>query len=431
MKNIVIIIIDALRPKNLSLFGYNKETDKNLKEIAKESTLFRNFFSVSNSTFPTITSLFTGKYPKTHGIMHQAPYATPEEYEKLLAIEQPKFWLPTYLKNKGYYTIGIDWIGLWFKEGFEYYGEKKEAFYKKFTKNAAVKKILLNLPSWAYKFGKSFVKNKNEKLFPSAKQMADLAIDKVKEAEKLNKPFFLFMHFEDTHFPYPNVPKPELSGENDINEVLEKINTDSQREYFKKRVADIELASIKDMKNKYDLAITGIDEQIGRIRNFLIENEQWEDTMFIILSDHGDCLDEHGVYFSHASLFDESVHVPLIMKIPNFKSREINEFAQTPDIAPTILEGFGDKGDFEGKSVISLIKKGNPLRDKVLLYDGLAPDVKAVRTKKRKLIIANGNKCNLCKSEHHAKIEEYDLEKDPNETNNIYSGKSELMEFIK
>jgi len=161
MKNIVIIIIDALRPKNLSLFGYNKETDKNLKEIAKESTLFRNFFSVSNSTFPTITSLFTGKYPKTHGIMHQAPYATPEEYEKLLAIEQPKFWLPTYLKNKGYYTIGIDWIGLWFKEGFEYYGEKKEAFYKKFTKNAAVKKILLNLPSWAYKFGKSFVKNKN------------------------------------------------------------------------------------------------------------------------------------------------------------------------------------------------------------------------------------------------------------------------------
>jgi len=195
MENIVIIIIDALRPKNLSLFGYGKETDKTLKEIAKEGVLFRQFFSVSNSTFPTITSLFTGKYPSSHGILHQAPYALPEEYEKFLGTEQSKFWLPTFLKGRGYYTIGIDWIGLWFKQGFEYYGEKKEAGYKKFTENSVVKKILLSLPSWVYKLGKSFVKKKNEELFPSAKEMTDLAIDKIKEAENLNKPFFLFLDF--------------------------------------------------------------------------------------------------------------------------------------------------------------------------------------------------------------------------------------------
>src|SRR3989344_7535401 len=186
MKNVVIIIIDALRTKNLSLFGYNKETDKNIKEIAKESVLFRNFFSVTNSTFPTITSLFAGSYPKTHGIMHQAPYASPEEYEKFLSEEQPKFWLPRYLKDRGYYTIGIDWIGLWFKEGFDYYGEKQEAGYKKFTKNPFIKKALLNLPSWAYKVGKDMVKEKNEALFPSAEQMTDLAIEKIKVAKNLN-----------------------------------------------------------------------------------------------------------------------------------------------------------------------------------------------------------------------------------------------------
>jgi len=171
MKNIAIIIIDALRPQNLSLFGYDKETDKNLKVIANESILFRNFFSVSNSTFPTITSLFTGNYPPSHGIMHQAPYASDQEYDKFLGTEQSKFWLPSFLKEKGYHTIGIDWIGLWFKDGFDYYGEKKEAFYKKFTKNPIVKKVLLNLPSSAYKVGKSFVKKKNEELFPSAQEM--------------------------------------------------------------------------------------------------------------------------------------------------------------------------------------------------------------------------------------------------------------------
>src|SRR3989344_5602325 len=219
MNNIVVIIIDALRPKNLSLFGYEKETDKFIKEVTKEGVLFRQFFSVSNSTFPTITSLFTGNYPQTHGILHQAPYASSEEYDKFLGEEQQKFWLPTFLKEKGYYTIGIDWIGLWFKDGFDYYGEKKESFYKKFTKNSVVKKILLNLPSQVYSFGKHFVKKKNEELFPSAKQITNLAISKIKESESMNKPFFLFMHFEDTHFPYPNVPNPEFSGENDINKV--------------------------------------------------------------------------------------------------------------------------------------------------------------------------------------------------------------------
>jgi len=84
-----------------------------------------------------------------------------------------------------------------------------------------------------------------------------------------------------------------------------------------------------------------------------------------------------------------------------------------------------------GGVALNSVYNGKILRDKVFLYDGLAPDVKAVRTKKRKLIVANGNVCNLCKAEHHAKMEEYDLEKDPGETKNIYSGKSELIKFIK
>ena len=427
-ENIVIIIMDALRPKNLSLFGYEKETDKNLKKIAEEGILFREFYSVSNSTFPSITSLFTGQYPNNHGILHQAPYATEEEYEK---IENKKFWLTNFLKEKGYRNIAIDWVGLWFKEGFDYYGERKEAFYKKFTKNTIARKILLNMPSWAYKFGKGFVKKKNESLFPSAKEMVDLAIYQLKESKKLNKPSFLFMHFEDTHFPYPNVPNPELSGEEDIEKILESIKSSSQREYFKKRIADIELKSIKDMKKKYDLAIETIDKEIGRLMDFLKANGEWENTMFIVLSDHGDSLDEHEIYFSHAGLFDESVHVPLIMKIPGLEKKEINELVQTVDIAPTILDRFGEKmKGLDGKSLLPLIKSGKAIRNKVFLFDGLAENIKAVRTKKRKLIVGD-SKCNLCKSNHHTGKEEYDLERDPKELNNIYSEKSELEGYFK
>ncbi|MBD3247305.1 sulfatase-like hydrolase/transferase, partial [Candidatus Pacearchaeota archaeon] len=262
MKNIAIIVIDALRARNLSLFGYQKETDKNLKEIAKESLVFRNFFSVTNSTFPTITSLFSGKYPPSHGIMHQAPYASPEEYGRFLSIEQPKFWLPRYLKEKGYHTIGIDWIGLWFKEGFDYYGDEGRIKFKHPKLKAIMRKILFRLPSAIYKIGK---KIKKTKLFASSKESVNLAIEKIMESKELKKPFFLFMHLEDPHFPFPNIKNPKPSGKEDIDKLLKKIKSPSQRDYMRKRIVDISLKSVQDIKNKYDLAIKTVDKEIGRL----------------------------------------------------------------------------------------------------------------------------------------------------------------------
>lgn len=94
MKNVIIIVIDALRPKNLSLFNYDKETDKNLKKIAKEGIVFKNFFSSSNTTAPSLMSIFTGRFPDNHGIIHQFPYTTEEEIEKMY--RERKFWLPFF-----------------------------------------------------------------------------------------------------------------------------------------------------------------------------------------------------------------------------------------------------------------------------------------------------------------------------------------------
>src|SRR3989338_5363215 len=122
--NIVIVVIDAFRPKNLSLFGYAKETDKNLKEIAREGIVFKNFFSSSNATAPSLMSIFTGRFPNHHGIIHQFPYTTDAEIEKMY--QERKFWLPSFLQSKGYETIAVDWLGTFFKDGFDYYKEREE-----------------------------------------------------------------------------------------------------------------------------------------------------------------------------------------------------------------------------------------------------------------------------------------------------------------
>jgi arylsulfatase A-like enzyme len=177
------------------------------------------------------------------------------------------------------------------------------------------------------------------------------------------------------------------------------------------------------MINKYDLAIETIDFQIGRLYKYLKKKNLWKDTIFVILGDHGTNLTDHNVYFSSSSLYDNTIHVPMIMHLPGIKSGEINEFAQNVDILPTIMDSIGYKIDekIDGLSLMSLIEKGEPIRDKVFSWDGLSENIKSVRTKKRKLILAEDASCNLCKSSHHEKKEEYDLEKDLMEKKNIYS----------
>jgi len=396
MKNVVIIIIDAFRPNNLSLFGYNKETDKNLKAIAKEGILFKNFFASSNATAPSLMSIFTGKFPNNHGIVHQFPYTKEEEIEKMY--KERKFWFPSFLKEKGYTTIAIDWIGMFFEDGFDYYKEREE---------------------WQ---GKSKVASK----FSPAEDTMDLAISKIKEAKG---PFFSFIHFWDTHFPFPTIEYK--ADEKDINEVLEEIEDEAQKEFFKKRVtiSNTNVYSVNDMIGKYDASIEEVDKQIGKLEQYLKEKGLWDDTIFIALGDHGTSLTEHGIYFSSSSLFDETIRVPAIAHFPGLGQKEVEGFAQNIDIAPTILELLGEDIEgkqFDGKSMVNLIKNNEEIRDKVIFFDGLCEDVRGVRTKDKKRIVAKDPKCNLCKSSHHQGQEEYDLQKDPGEKNNIYPSDSPL-----
>ena len=311
-----------------------------------------------------------------------------------------KFWLPSFLREKGYQTLAIDWIGMFFEDGFDYYKERED---------------------WQ---GEPKVSTP----FSPAKDTTDLAISKMKEKKE---PFFLFLHLWDTHFPFLTT---EYKGEKkeDINEVLEEIKNEAQKEFFRKRVQvkGNELYSIKDMMAKYDAAITEVDNQIGRICQYLKSENRWDDTIFLVLGDHGANLTEHGIYFSSSSLFDDTIHTPFFTNFPGFGKKEVEGFVQNIDIAPTILELIGEKAKeewrFDGKSIINLLKSGQKIRDEVFFFDGLSEDVRGVRTKDRKIIFAKNPKCHLCKASHHKEWEEYDLEKDPQERKNIFSGEPSL-----
>jgi len=408
--NIVLIISDALRPRDLSLYGYKKETDRYLKKIASESIVFENAFSTSTASDVSLTSTFSGLYPQNNGFLHQHPHMRKEEIEKLRKI---KFWLPRYLQKKGYLTISATPLHLWFKKGFDFYMEREGKKGGRFLSIPIINRMLLALPKWAYALGKKLVKARASPNFYPSNEVVDLAISKIKDSKK---PFFLFMHFTDTHYPYHVAKKKNFIGGKKIKEILREIKYPSQKEYIKKRFHDISAESIDEIKERRDQSIAYVDKEIYRLHLFLKGKKLWKNTIFIILSDHGDNFGEHQTYLCRGGLYDPSVHVPLIMHIPNLPSKRINELVQTMDISATILEILEHTNiKIDGKSLINLIKTGKRVRKEVLLHDGFCDLRTGIRTKTKKTIFSERGKCYLCGAVHGKGKEEYDLIKNPEE----------------
>jgi arylsulfatase A-like enzyme len=378
--NIVMVVVDSFRPDHLSMFGYGKQTDTNLKRIAKESSLFTNHFSVANGTAPALTTIFSGLLPGTHGVRHQFPYTKPEEYEKA---SQIGFWLPSVLKERGYGTLAFDWIDSWFEKGFDYYKESESHI---------------------------------EAMFPPTSVTVDLAISKIRQAKG---PVFGFLHLWDTHFPYPNTPY-EPSGIDESQTILAKIQDASRRDYVKKRMDSAKLYNIEDIVAKYDETIGIIDRETGRLYDFLRDSGLLQDTVFMVMGDHGAVIDEHDIFFANCGLFDIALRAPLLMKFPGVAAGEVHEMVQNTDIVPTLMDYMGVKIKLDGRSLMPLIRGGHEVRNEAYFFDAFANDVTAVRTGDRKRITSKDGYCNMCKTSHHSGVEEYDLADDPTETRNIY-----------
>jgi len=417
--NIILIISDGLRPKDLSLYGRKEVYDPNLKKISEESVVFEKNFTASNASDSSVTAMFSGQLPRTNGFIHQHPFMKEEEINKL---KKNKFWLPLYLQKIGYNTISATPLHLWFKKGFDFYMSKEQQGQNKFLNNSFIKKILLSLPSWAYSLGKRISKKRASPQFYPCDKVIDLSIEKIKEAKKEKKPFFVFMHLVDTHYPYPLVEGKKFKEKEDLRKILDSVKVHSQREYLKKRFFDINAHSIKEIENRRDYSIKFVDEQIYRLYEFLNKEKILEDTIFIVTSDHGDSFGEHKIYLCRGGLYDPTIQTPLVVKFPNSKKKRISELTMNIDIPATILNLIGEKNqNIDGKSLLPLIKNGKKIREKIVITDSYCDDRFCERTKNKKVVITNsGGKCYLCGGEHHEdKKEIYDLERDPEEKNNL------------
>lgn len=357
--NVILISLDTLRADHLGAYGYFRNTSPNIDKIAKDSIFFENAITQASWTLPSHMAIFSSVYPTS-----AIPYTEnvpPDEKSIGFGLEifskryQNLTNIAEILKTKGYVTAGFSAGGFMYpdfgwKKGFETY----EIVGKEYRINKSV----------------DFRVQKEDR---DAKVVNDAAFKWLEENNE--KKFFLFLHYMDIHCPY--IPPEEFDiFYPDYNGSIKNFRgkCDAQSFDLKPNVSSFD-DDIRRIKSKYDASILYADYHIGELERKLNELDLKNKTIIIILSDHGEEIGDHtlsefhnfsqrDVYIGHSnSLFNEVIHVPLIIRHPNLGGIRVTQHVRLIDVAPTILDflAIGKPAYFEGRTLVTLIDQSDNL----------------------------------------------------------------------
>jgi arylsulfatase A-like enzyme len=364
---VILYVMDSLRPDFLSCYGYGKETSPHIDGLAREGVLFTHAFSQSTWTRPAGASLLSSTYPSVHGILTHH-----DELDPAVPL------LPEALKRIGFRTVALSSIGnispgFGFARGFDRFIElyKEEA--------VAAKREKMKLDGEGYRF--HFRVNQetvpiatsediNEYLFPLLEENRD-------------QDLFVLIWSIDTHNPYFHRDPAKAKFSPSANKIF------WSREISMMRNQE-DLARLRSL---YEDMIYYNDYHIGRLMDKLKERNLFDETLFILMGDHGESFQEHGVT-SHGGIpYDEQIRIPLVMKFPGrlFRGR-VDGLAQQIDVAPTVLDYLHHPGEemlIQGKSLLPLLREGREVNEFAFVEYQLKPRLHkayALRTRDTKYI---------------------------------------------
>jgi arylsulfatase A-like enzyme/Flp pilus assembly protein TadD len=222
--------------------------------------------------------------------------------------------------------------------------------------------------------------------------VADVALDWL--AKNHRSKFFLWMHLYDPHYPYR--PPPPYN------------------EQYKDR--------------PYDGEIAFADAQVGRLIAYLKANGLYRNTLIVLTGDHGESLGEHGEKTHGFFIYNSTLHVPMIIRLPgNPHAKTVSEMISLADLVPTVLQTlkFDVPAQVQGVSLLPLMGLKKPEDSRSLYAETFLPrlhfnwnELRAVETEEYQFIDA-------------PKPELYDLANDPDETHNLYPEKKGVADELR
>jgi len=416
-RNIVLILSDDHRYDFMSFMDEAPDflETPHLDRMAARGAHFRNAFVTTSLCSPSRATILTGQYMHHHRVVdNQRPVA-----------EGTRFF-PEYLQEAGYQT---GFVGKW------HMGHENDEPRKGFHHWVSFK-------GQGTYFDPELNINGNHKQFTgyTTDVLADQALEWLRQQSD-EEPFMLYLSFKAVHYPFQPAPRHDERYEDKaIDYPMTMANTESnyrtQSNWIKERRYGIHgidhmetgpldkdpVPSFDDLYHNYCETVHGLDENIGRVLNYLDESKLMENTMVVYLGDNGFALGEHGFY-DKRDAFEESIRVPMLAMAPGLikPGTAIDNMVLNMDLAPTLLSAAGvdvkPSMRFDGQSMLPLIQgQTAPWRDHIL-YEyhwewnfPATPTTLAIRGDRYKYIYYHG----LWDRNGF-----YDLETDPHEKTNL------------
>lgn len=357
--NLLFITIDCLRADHLGSHGYERDVSPTLDAMAESGVRFENAFANAPMTLPSIPQIFTSR-------------VFPTRDEDILTDPIARSGIP----NAAY--VNNAWIPLWLSQG--QHAKPPGTFDRLVSGDRDAKAITNEALAWL--------------------------------GEHPTERFALYLHYLDAHTPYrpPRSYVERYAAKDYAGPVGDTFDDEEGADGGKYDDSD---------KQKiialYDASIRYIDDQLARLFSALEKSGRLDRTLVVISADHGEEFWDHGRFFHGQSLYDELLHVPLIVQLPGGEhaGTVVERPVRSIDIAPSILDWMklprpeGFTGALLSDAIAAPDEDGAPLF--ATATQAQFPTRYAIRTRQQKLIenLDSGTR------------EVYEVGRDPDESRNV------------
>jgi len=406
--NVIILFSDQHNKDVMGFEGHPDVITPNLDKLASQSVIFDRAYCSVGISAPSRSSLMTGLYPRTLGLLTNSERTSVMDNVVTLASVFKQNNYRTYAFGKRHLYGGTD-AGWDVQQGHLCEETPGNSYTEWVEKNGYGKEFAMD---WAAEFGKGSPCSQyaNEKLpiadlgtrisnLPENMTMeaftTELTVKMIKESAKSNQPFFCWSTFYRPHQPY--TPLKKYMDMYNVTAWGEgRINGSSIRKpaslYEPKENIPPMMQSIRNGDNKvwnvdkayldeqlwrnyvgaYYALVTEIDHCVGEILKALDEAGIADETIVIYTSDHGDFVGNHGMVEKSAlgqNVYEDILNIPLIIRYPGNKQKgkRIAELVSLVDIYPTLVDLLGLKKQemkfpLQGLSFAETLTKGKPMK---------------------------------------------------------------------
>ena len=365
--DIVLIVLDAARADHFSCYGYERNTSPNIDALAAEGLVFENAFATAPYTSCSMPTMVTGLSFRDHGVLTQNQ-----------VLDESITTLAEVLQDAGYRTSCYsanpnNALGRGTGQGCELF----EELWRNSRPEVAIDPYRV-----------------------SASGLARLA-------EGSEQPEFMMLHYVPPHEPYAPAAGFDIFGDpaydgayDGTRETVLGIDTGQ---------LDPTPADMAEVVSLYDGNLLTGDDAVGQVLEALKARDRWDNTVVLVVSDHGEAFGEHGRMSHNNTVYDEMLRVPFVLRLPGGR---VPDFVDTQglvsleDVVPTLL-GLAGIVPPRPLSGVDLLASRSPRKRGVVARSAHDPPLLGYRTSRWKLVTGRGVN------------ELYDVDRDPGEMRNL------------